>query len=69
MRRIVISLVVLAAASMVMADTALALGGRRACRRCNVVTNSQPSDVRKSAETAPPAPTAPSPAPAPAPAK
>ena len=45
MRRIVISLVVLAAAWMVIADTAWALGGRRARRRCNVVTNSQPSDV------------------------
>ena len=67
MRRIVISLVVLATAWMVMADTASALGRRRACRRCNVVTYSQPSKVEQPTEA--PAPATATVPPAPAPAK
>jgi hypothetical protein len=61
MRRIVISLVVLATAWMVMADTASALGRRRARRPRNAVTYSQSSTVQQPTE-------APAPTPAPAPA-
>ena len=69
MRRIVISLVVLATAWMVMADTASALGRRRACRSCNAVTSTQPSKVQQPKEAPALAP-APAPVPAaPAPAK
>jgi len=67
MRRIAISLVVLATAWMVMADTASAFGRRRARRLHSPVTYSQPSNVQQ--PTGAPAP-APAPAPdAPVPAK
>jgi hypothetical protein len=56
MRRIVISLVVLATAWMVMADTASALGRRRARRLHSPVTYSQPSNTHQTTGTPAPAP-------------
>jgi hypothetical protein len=71
MRRIVISLIVLATAGMVVTDTASALGRRRARRPRCVVTYSQPSMGQPTAApttplspATPPAPASPAPAPA-----
>ena len=63
MRRIAISLVVLATAWMVMADTASALGRRRVCRPRHAVTSSQPSNIQQPKVTLPPTSVSPAPAP------